>query len=188
MSKRRNPAARNLRDPMFGQRVVRSRKLYNRKGSEDPMTDINETDIVIQKTMKAGEQRARRRPLLEQWFVDGQITQEMHDAGLRFEHDFEGSQMRDRYGTYMVERVSGGAQQKENYVVSVLHARKRINSVLEALGDIGSSVLWDCLGNQLSLREHATRQQCNGKPINTHQAKGRLIAALGMLSRHYGFN
>jgi len=26
------------------------------------------------------------------------------------------------------------------------------------------------------------------RAINTHQAKGRLIAALDMLARHYGFN
>ena len=173
---------------MFGQRIVRSKKVYDRKANEDPMTDIDETDILLQKTMKAGEQRARRRSLLEQWLVDGQITQSMHDAGLRFEHDFEGAQMRDHYGTYLTERVSGTDGQRENFVVSVLHAKKRVNAVLETLGSIASSVLWDCLGNQLSLREHATRQQCNGKPINTHQAKGRLIAALDMLARHYGFN
>ena len=63
-----------------------------------------------------------------------------------------------------------------------------MQQVLDAVGGIASSVLWDVLGNQMSLREHATRQQCNGKAINTHQAKGRLIAALDMLARHYGFS
>jgi len=188
MEKRRNPIARNLRDPMFGQRIVRSKKVYDRKANEDHMTDIDETDIILQETMKAGEHRARRRSLLEQWLVNDEITQAMHDAGLRFELDFEGSQMRDYYGTYMQERVSGSGHQRENFIASVLHARKRVNAVLDALGGIAGAVLWDCLGNQMSLREHATRQQCNGKALNTHQAKGRLIAALDMLARCYGFN
>lgn len=60
--------------------------------------------------------------------------------------------------------------------------------MLDALGRVVGEVLWDVLGNQMSLREHATRQQCNGKALNTHQAKGRLIAALDMLARHYEFN
>lgn len=185
MAKRRNPAAKILRDPMFGQRIVKSKKVYDRKANDDPMTDIDETDIIVQKTMKAGEERVRRRTLLEQWLHNGEISRPMHDAGLKFESDFESAQMRDHYGTYLTERIQGSGERRENFVVSVLHARKRVNAVLDALGTIAGSVLWDCLGNQMSLREHATRQQCNGKALNTHQAKGRLITALDMLARFY---
>lgn len=189
MVKRRNPIAKNLSKPEYRHRIADSKKVYSRKGAEDPAADIDETDIIIQDhTMKAGEQRARRRSLLEQWLVDGQISQEMHEAGIRFENDFEGSHLREYYGTYLNERISGSTQQKDNFVVSVLHARKRVRQALDAVGGIAEAVLWDVLGNQMSLREHSTRQQCNGKPINVHQAKGRLMAALGMLARFYGFN
>ena len=159
--------------------------LKSRKGL-DEVADVDETDIIVQETMRAGVHRARKRTLLEQWAEDGQISRSMKEAGLRFESDFEKAHLRDRYGSVLKERVSGSPKQTDGYVVDVLNARRRVEKVRGALGRIAFDVLWDVLGNGMSLREHANRQLWNSKPINSHQAKGRLITALDVLTAFYG--
>jgi hypothetical protein len=69
-----------------------------------------------------------------------------------------------------------------------LHARNRVHRALEALGGIGSpraSCLWHIVGCGGSITEWSIRQPWNGRPLDQKEARGILIAALGMRSpRH----
>ena len=72
-----------------------------------------------------------------------------------------------------------------------LHARDRVHKALEALGGISSpagSCVWHVVGLQQSVREWAMRQGWGGRPVDQKEAKGMLVAALGMLANHYGLS
>ena len=59
-----------------------------------------------------------------------------------------------------------------------------------ALGGISSpagSCVWHVVGLQSSIREWAIRQGWGGRPVDQKEAKGILVAALGMLASHYGY-
>jgi len=43
------------------------------------------------------------------------------------------------------------------------------------------------VGLQTSLREWALRQGWGGRPVRQESAQGILIAALGVLAKHYGY-
>ena len=61
---------------------------------------------------------------------------------------------------------------------------------MEALGGISSpagSCVWHVVGLQRSVREWAIRQGWGGPPVRQEQAQGILIAALGMLTAHFGY-
>ena len=47
--------------------------------------------------------------------------------------------------------------------------------------------MWHVVGLQRSVREWAMRQGWNGRPVRQEQAQGILIAALGMLAMHFGY-
>jgi hypothetical protein len=44
------------------------------------------------------------------------------------------------------------------------------------------------LGLRRSVREWAIRQGWGGRPIDQKEAKGILVAALGMLAKHFGYS
>ena len=72
-----------------------------------------------------------------------------------------------------------------------LDARRRIHEALQALGGISSpagSCVWHIVGLQRSVREWATRQGWGGRPVRQKQAQGILIAALGVLAGHLGYD
>lgn len=52
-------------------------------------------------------------------------------------------------------------------------------------GRLGSDG-WHVLGCGASLREWTLRQGWSGRPLRQEQAQGMLIAALNLLTRHYG--
>jgi hypothetical protein len=54
-----------------------------------------------------------------------------------------------------------------------------------ALGGLGSPAV---LGLQCSIREWAIRQGWGGRPVRVERAQGILVAALGVLAGHYGYN
>ncbi len=61
-------------------------------------------------------------------------------------------------------------------------------TALDALGGPGSaagSCTWHVLGCGASIREWAARWGWNGRPVGHAQAQGILVAALGVLARHY---
>jgi hypothetical protein len=112
----------------------------------------------------------------------GAITEAMHDAGRAFQRDFQFAGLDPIRARPMMLSVGGGAPE---FTESQLHARRRVHRALEALGGIGSpggSCLWHVLGFGCSIREWAIRQGWSGRPVRQEQAKGILIAALGVLA------
>jgi hypothetical protein len=68
-------------------------------------------------------------------------------------------------------------------------ARERVARALDALGGHGSpaaSCVWQVVGMQTSIREWALRQGWGGRPVRQENAQGILVAALGVLAKHYG--
>jgi len=120
---------------------------------------------------------------------NGSITGAMHDAGQQFSQDFarafasgvasprlDGVPGTTALGQMMVERNAGAA--------------RAVREALEAVGGHASpagSALWFVAGLQLSIREWALRDGWNGRRLGRDEAKGCLVAALGMLARHYGY-
>ena len=48
------------------------------------------------------------------------------------------------------------------------------------------SCVWHVIGMQTSIREWALRQGWGGRPVRQESAQGILVAALGVLAKHYG--
>ena len=72
-----------------------------------------------------------------------------------------------------------------------LHARGRVHQAMAGLGGISSpagSCVWHVVGLQRSVREWAIRQGWGGRPVRQQQAQGILVAALGVLAAHSGYN
>jgi hypothetical protein len=58
---------------------------------------------------------------------------------------------------------------------------------LDGLGSLAGSCVWHVIGLQRSIREWAMRQGWGGRPVRVEQARGILVAALGVLAGHYGY-
>jgi hypothetical protein len=119
----------------------------------------------------------------------GTITQGMHDAGRAFQRDFQFAGLDPIRARPMMlpARGGGGSEVTEGQ----LDAKRRVHRALEALGGIGSpagSCIWHVLGCGRSIREWAIREAWNGRPSDQKEAKGILIAALGMVAGHYGYS
>jgi hypothetical protein len=48
--------------------------------------------------------------------------------------------------------------------------------------------VWHVVGLQRTVHEWAHRQGWGGRPLDHKEAKGILLAALGMLAGHYGYS
>ena len=72
-----------------------------------------------------------------------------------------------------------------------LHARRQVHQAMAALGGISrpaGSCVWHVVGLQRSVREWAMRQGWGGRLVRQQQAQGILVAALGVLAAHSGYN
>jgi hypothetical protein len=117
----------------------------------------------------------------------GTITPEMHDAAKDFQAAFILANL-DPIRALPILRVPGTGREPE-LNDRQLHARRRVHEALQALGGLSSpagSCVWHVVGLQRSVREWATRQGWNGRPVDRNQAQGILVAALGMLAAHGG--
>jgi hypothetical protein len=126
---------------------------------------------------------------LAQMLKTGAIDGSMHDAGRSFHRDFTIAQL-DPLHAADVLRVPGCGRNPE-LLDSHVAARRRVHVALEALGGISSpagSAVWHIVGLQLSIREWSLRQGWGGRPVEQKEAKGILVAALGMLAKHYGYS
>ena len=136
------------------------------------------------------------RPVLHHRVVDtlgkmhksGTITPEMHDAAKDFQAAFIVANL-DPIRALPILRVPGtGGEHDLND--RQLDARRRVHKALEALGGISSpagSCVWHVVGLQRSVREWAIRQGWGGRPLRQDHAQGILIAALGVLAKHFGY-
>jgi Domain of unknown function (DUF6456) len=118
----------------------------------------------------------------------GTIDQAMHDAGRDFQAAFIVAQF-DPLRALPILRVPGtgrGSHLNEHQ----LHARRRVQEALHALGGHGSptgSWAWHVLGCQNSIREWAIRHGWSGRSLHVQQAQGIALAALDLLARHFGY-
>ena len=118
----------------------------------------------------------------------GTITKDMHDAARDFQAQFTIA-CYDVVRCMPLVRLPGGGNGADLTDAQV-DARRRVGAALDALGGLGSpagSCVWHVVGLQRSVREWAMRQGWGGKPIRVEQAQGILIAALGTLAGHYGY-
>lgn len=119
----------------------------------------------------------------------GTITPIMHDAA----RDFHAAFTVAAYGnlpTTQLIRVSG-AGHAGDLTDHQVGSRRRVAAAIEALGGFASpagSCVWHVAGLQCSLREWALRQGWNGRSVDRDHAVGILVAALGVLVRHYGYD
>ena len=116
------------------------------------------------------------------------ISEAMFDAGQLFARDFHAAHL-EGMRAMNIEHISGGGT-GESITEYSAKARERIHKALEAAGGLDSpagSALWDIAGNGMSIRQWSQNTGWSGKSVSAHEAKGILIAALGMLARFYGF-
>lgn len=123
---------------------------------------------------------------LGQMLANGSITPEMHEAGQAFRAAFRLAALDPLKARSLiwVPRTTG-----ETLTERAAAARQRVARAMEALGGPASpagSCVWHVVGCELSIREWAAQQGWGGMPVGHVQAQGILVAALGMLAKHYG--
>ena len=119
---------------------------------------------------------------------NGTITPQMHDAGQDFSATFLLAQLNGP-SVPALDRIPGG-QWRDSMTERVAYARKRVGEALDAVGGIaspGGSAIWYIAGLGHSVKEWAALQGWNGRSLSQPEARGILVAALGMLAMHYGY-
>jgi hypothetical protein len=118
----------------------------------------------------------------------GTIDQAMHDAGRDFQAAFIIAQL-DPLRALPILRVPGTGRDPD-LSERQLHARRRVQDALQALGGHGSATgawAWHVLGCQRSIREWTMRQCWGGRTLHVQQAQGIALAALDLLAWHFGY-
>ncbi|QKS28230.1 MAG: hypothetical protein HT579_04345 [Candidatus Accumulibacter similis] len=119
---------------------------------------------------------------------NGTITPPMHDAGQQFAATFVWAQLHGPRALAL-DRVRGG-QWSDGISERAAYARKRVGQALDAVGGIGSpggTAVWHVAGLGQSVKEWSAQQGWNGRALSQPEARGILVAALGMLAMHYGY-
>ena len=117
------------------------------------------------------------------------ITEAMHDAGQQFSQDFARA-FASGVASPKLDGLPGGTAPGQMMVERNAGAARAVRDALDAVGGHGSpagSALWFVAGLQMSIRDWALRDGWNGKRVEKNEAKGILVAALGMLARYYGY-
>lgn len=117
------------------------------------------------------------------------ITEAMHDAGQQFSLDFARA-FASGVASPRLDGLPCGTSPGELLIERNVGAARAVREALDAVGGHGSpagSALWFVAGLQLSIRDWALRDGWNGKCIEKNEAKGILVAALGVLARYYGY-
>jgi Domain of unknown function (DUF6456) len=117
------------------------------------------------------------------------ISPEMYDVARDLQADFILANL-DPLRALPVLRVPGTGREPE-VNERQLDARHRVHKAMQALGGISSpagSCVWHVVGLQRSVREWAMWQGWGGRPVRQEQAQGILVAALGVLAGHFGYD
>ena len=120
---------------------------------------------------------------------NGTITTQMHDAGQDFATTFVLAHLGGGPSAPAFNRIPGG-QWHDSMTERVAYARKRVGEALDAVGGVGSpggSAVWHVAGLGQSIKEWSVQEGWNGRPLSQPEARGILVAALGMLAMHYGY-
>jgi hypothetical protein len=121
----------------------------------------------------------------------GAITAGMHAAGRDFQAAFTIACFDNmpRVNLTLMARSPSSAYDVRDLTDAQVGARERVDRALDALGGHASpagSCIWHVIGMQASIREWALRQGWGGRPVRQESAQGILVAALGVLVKHYG--
>jgi hypothetical protein len=121
----------------------------------------------------------------------GAITGAMHAAGRDFQAAFTIAcfDSMPRVNLNLMGRSPSPAHDVCHLSDRRLAARERVARAIGALGGHGSpagSCVWHVVGMQTSVREWALRQGWGGRPVRQESAQGILVAALGVLAKHFG--
>jgi hypothetical protein len=120
---------------------------------------------------------------------NGSITAAMHDAGQQFSQDFARA-FSSGVASPKLDGLPGGTAPGQMMVEKNAGAARAVRDALEAVGGNSSpagSALWYVAGLQMSIRDWSLRDGWNGKRVEKNEAKGILVAALGVLARYYGY-
>ena len=155
---------------------------------------IRRPDDVLESVYEADPEG---RPIIHHRTVDtlgimlraGTISQDMHDAARDFQAQFTVA----CYDTLVCMRFRRDPSKgnRAELTETQIDARRRVDAAMDALGGLGSpagSCVWHVVGLQRSIREWALRQGWGGRLVGEKPAQGILIAALGVLARHYGYS
>jgi hypothetical protein len=121
----------------------------------------------------------------------GAITPAMHTAARDFQAAFTIACFDNmpRSNLMLMARPAPGKYRSAELTDMQIAARERVAKALDALGGHGSpagSCVWHVVGMQTSIRDWAIRRGWGGRPVRQESAKGILVAALGVLTKHYG--
>jgi hypothetical protein len=121
----------------------------------------------------------------------GTITSGMCAAGRDFQAAFTIAcfDSMPRVNLTLMARSPSSPRDVRNLNDAQVAARERVARAINALGGHGSpaaSCVWHVIGMQSSIREWALRQGWGGRPVRQESAQGILVAALGVLAKHYG--
>jgi hypothetical protein len=168
---------------MSARRATRSARVKPHKVRGRELEEVREKDpdgrIVV---------HHRTVDTLGKMLKAGTISPEMYDVAQDLQADFILANL-DPLRALPVLRIPGTGREPD-LNDRQLHARRRVHDAMQALGGISSpagSCVWHVVGLQRSVREWAMRQGWGGRPVRQEQAQGILIAALGMLARHFGY-
>lgn len=121
----------------------------------------------------------------------GAITSGMCSAGRDFQAAFTIAcfDAMPRVNLMLMARSPSGAHDVRDLTDNQVAARERVARALDVLGGHGSpagSCVWHVIGMQTSIREWSICQGWGGRPVRQESAQGILVAALGVLVKHYG--
>jgi hypothetical protein len=121
----------------------------------------------------------------------GAITSGMHAAARDFQASFTiaSYDSMPRVNLSQMARSLSAGYHVGDFTEVQIAARERVARAIDALGGHGSpagSCVWHVVGMQSSVREWALRQGWGGRPVRQESAQGILVAALGVLAKHFG--
>ena len=118
----------------------------------------------------------------------GTITPSMYNAARDFQAQFTIAALDTLRGASLM-RISGGCHAAD-LTDRQITARENVHRAMDVLGGINSpagSCVWHVVGLEYSISQWATRQGWGGRLVRCESARGILIAGLGILSAHHGY-
>lgn len=133
---------------------------------------------------------ARMQKLLAVLPDGGSITGAMHDLRGNSSRRISHGPLPAAWPVVGSGGLPAGTAPAQMMVEKNAGAARAVRDALDAVGGSGSpagSALWYVAGLQMSIRDWALRDGWNGKRVEKNEAKGILVAALGVLARYYGY-
>jgi hypothetical protein len=120
----------------------------------------------------------------------GSITAGMRLAGEEFRAHFRRAALDPlRAFDWRRPRSASAGRRSDDAGWPIEAARRSVWRAIQAVGGVGSpagSCLWHVVGWERSLKEWAREQGWNGRRVSEEAASGIMVAALGVLTAHFG--